>query len=74
MSDQSLSEAIHLYEQKHGQPFQPKAVLLDMDGVLYDSMRFHAQSWQEVAETSPPESHTRRFLHVRRKDGQQHHQ
>ena len=50
MSDQSLSEAIHLYEQKHGKPFQPKAVLFDMDGVLYDSMRFHAQSWQEVSD------------------------
>ena len=50
MSDQSLSVAIHLYEQKHGKPFQPKAVLFDMDGVLYDSMRFHARFWQEVAD------------------------
>ena len=47
MSDQSLSVAILLYEQKHGKPCQPKAVLFDMDGVLYDSMRFHARSWQE---------------------------
>ena len=50
MSNNPSISAIHLYEQKHGQPFQPKAVLFDMDGVLYDSMRFHAQSWQEVAD------------------------
>ena len=50
MSNNPSISAIHLYEQKHSQPFQPKAVLFDMDGVLYDSMRFHAQSWQEVAD------------------------
>lgn len=27
----------------------PKAVLFDMDGVLYDSMRFHARAWFETA-------------------------
>ncbi len=27
----------------------PKAVLFDMDGVLYDSMRFHARAWYETA-------------------------
>lgn len=27
----------------------PKAVLFDMDGVLYDSMRFHARAWHETA-------------------------
>ena len=26
------------------------AVLVDMDGVLYDSMRFHARAWKEVAD------------------------
>lgn len=46
----TIQAAIHRYLHKQGQPvFAPKAVLFDMDGVLYDSMRFHARAWQEVA-------------------------
>lgn len=46
-----IQEAILRYLQKNGQSaLSPKAVLFDMDGVLYDSMRFHARAWQEVAE------------------------
>lgn len=34
------------YLEKHGlKAFVPKAVLFDMDGVLYDSMPNHARSW-----------------------------
>lgn len=46
-----IQAAIRRYLQKQRQSvFAPKAVLFDMDGVLYDSMRFHARAWQEVAE------------------------
>ncbi len=39
---------IALYQQKHGfKQFCPKAVLFDMDGVIYDSMPAHAHSWCE---------------------------
>ena len=45
-----IQEAITRYLQKQKQTtLSPKAVLFDMDGVLYDSMRFHARSWYETA-------------------------
>ena len=38
---------ITLYLKKHGfETLSPKAVLFDMDGVLYDSMPNHAIAWQ----------------------------
>ena len=37
---------INKYLEKHGfEALTPKAVLFDMDGVLYDSMPYHARSW-----------------------------
>lgn len=45
-----IKEAIIKYLQKHHQAsLSPKAVLFDMDGVLYDSMRFHSRAWYEVS-------------------------
>lgn len=42
-----MTEALEHYLRKHGfENFEPKAVLFDMDGVLYDSMPNHALAWQ----------------------------
>ena len=40
--------AIRKYLERHGfEALRPKAVLFDMDGVLYDSMPNHAVAWQQ---------------------------
>ena len=45
-----IQKAINRYLLKHKHnTLSPKAVLFDMDGVLYDSMRFHARAWYETA-------------------------
>lgn len=42
------NNAIDCYLKKHGfKEFTPKAVLFDMDGVLYNSMPNHAKAWKE---------------------------
>ena len=43
-----MKEIISKYLKEHGfGDFSPKAVLFDMDGVLYNSMPNHAVAWQE---------------------------
>ncbi len=42
-------KSVDQYLKRHGfEAFSPKAVLFDMDGVLFDSMPNHAQSWAKV--------------------------
>ena len=44
-----MQEAISNYLSKHGfEAFKPKAVLFDMDGVLYNSMPNHARAWHQA--------------------------
>lgn len=45
----SYRQAIAQYNERHApSPFSPKAVLFDMDGVLYRSMHYHARAWHET--------------------------
>ena len=47
-----IQSAIRQYLEKHGfGTFNPKAVLFDMDGVLYDSMPRHSIAWHETMES-----------------------
>ena len=44
-----MNTAIQQYLEKHGfGQFRPKAVLFDMDGVIYDSMTNHSVSWHNA--------------------------
>ena len=44
-----FKEAINNYLHTHGyESIDLKAVLFDMDGVLFDSMPNHAESWHKI--------------------------
>lgn len=45
-----FTKEIHSFiEAHHYDKFEPLAALIDMDGVLYDSMPMHARAWQKMA-------------------------
>lgn len=47
-----MKKIVQQYLKKHGfEQFCPKAVLFDMDGVIYNSMPNHARSWHETMES-----------------------
>ena len=44
-----MLEEIKQYMKEHGlEAYRPKTVLFDMDGVLYDSMKYHAIAWNKA--------------------------
>lgn len=49
MEKETIKKAVEHYAFQTGKRLNPKAVLFDMDGVLYDSMRHHARSWMEIS-------------------------
>ena len=56
-----FNDAINKYLDRHGfGSFTPKAVLFDMDGVIYNSMPFHAIAWEK--------SMTEQGIHMTRAD------
>ncbi|MBD5217059.1 MAG: HAD-IA family hydrolase [Bacteroidales bacterium] len=49
MLESSIKEAITLWRAENGFLKSPlRAALIDMDGVLYDSMKYHTLAWQKM--------------------------
>lgn len=49
MTEAFISNAIAAYCQRNGlNTFSVEAALIDMDGVLYDSMKYHTLAWQRM--------------------------
>ena len=59
-----LSTEIENFKLKNQYPdFNPKAVFFDMDGVLFDSMKFHASSWlKAMHEAGLPFTETEAYM------------
>jgi HAD superfamily hydrolase (TIGR01509 family) len=57
----SINQYLHIH---HYTKFDLKAVLFDMDGVLFDSMPYHAEAWHKVmGEHRMPLSREEAYLH-----------
>lgn len=50
MNEEILRVAYNRYQIELGKSLEPRAVLFDMDGVLYNSMPAHERSWLETAQ------------------------
>lgn len=49
MTTEDIIAAIESYKTRHGQKrLSFKAALIDMDGVLYDSMKYHTLAWHKM--------------------------
>jgi len=58
-----IEEAISDYLKRNGmESLRPKAVLFDMDGVLYDSMPRHARAWKGVCDEAGIEADVDEFF------------
>ena len=56
-----ILEAIERYNKRNGVTLEFEALLSDMDGVLYNSMPFHAKAWAETMQAEGIECETREF-------------
>ncbi|MBO5720354.1 MAG: HAD-IA family hydrolase [Bacteroidales bacterium] len=56
-----ILEAIEAYNNRNGVTLEFKALLSDMDGVLYNSMPFHAKAWAETMQAEGVECEAREF-------------
>ena len=62
-----FKEAINNYLHAHGyESIDLKAVLFDMDGVLFDSMPNHAEAWHKIMKRFGFRPQPRRSLYARR--------
>ena len=62
-SDNDIRKAIEAYSASHnGAKFNPKAALIDMDGILYDSMPNHATAWYKLCQDLKIESNRDEFF------------
>lgn len=58
-----FTNEIQAFLQRHNyMKVEPKAALIDMDGTLYDSMRFHAKAWHIMCNEAGIPNHEEEFF------------